>query len=323
MALLHERGLGAQLGTPLGRSSANAWVQVRRQTYSSSPWELEWVATIDDLHARSAACDAMARAPAKVEAWLSGVKASASATTPPDLDAAVFSHFDVQGIDGAGRPTVLRAPIEPLAGHMRHPLGLKECVPPGRNVTHVEDRSYLMLVGMGREDAARTYPGRHILVDAGTSTFNTSLAWLLTAYREHGIEFDEIHAWEARPLNASEYWASVPDDVATKLHYYNAPVTTSPASHMNPLRVIRDVARPGDFVAFKLDIDADALESQLMHQIMSDVALRSMISEMFVERHYASKQMAEYFGKQITTHPEALKDMVQMRATGLRVHYWP
>ena len=315
--------LGARRGALLGCIDADSWVQVRRQTYSSSPWELEWAATIGDLNARGAACDAMARAPAKVDAWLSGVSASASATTSPDLDAAVFSHFDVQGVDGAGRPAVLRAPIEPLAGHMRHPLGLKECVPPGHTAVDVGDLSYLMLVGLSRGDVARVYPGRHILIDAGTAAYNSSLEWLVTAYKERAIDFDEIYAWEAKPQDAREYWASVPDDVAPKLHYYNAPVVADPASHMNPLRVIRDVARPGDVVALKLDIDNDEVESQLVNQIMNDERLRSTISEMFIETHYDSKQMAPWFGRQATSHAAALAEMVRLRSLGLRLHYWP
>lgn len=43
------------------------------------------------------------------------------------------------------------------------------------------------------------YAGRY-LFDLGTSYYNTSLSWVTDRYRDLGVEFDEIWAWEVSEL---------------------------------------------------------------------------------------------------------------------------
>ena len=50
--------------------------------------------------------------------------------------------------------------------------------------------------------------------------------------------------------------------------------------------------RPGDFVAFKLDIDTESIEQALMKQIADDEALFGMISEMFFEQHHNGTEVS-------------------------------
>jgi len=52
--------------------------------------------------------------------------------------------------------------------------------------------------------------------------------------------------------------------------------------------------RPGDFVAFKLDIDTEAIEQSLMKQIADDDALFGMISEMFFEQHHNGTEVSAW-----------------------------
>ena len=52
--------------------------------------------------------------------------------------------------------------------------------------------------------------------------------------------------------------------------------------------------RPGDFVAFKLDIDTEAIEQSLMKQIADDDALFGMISEMFFEQHHNGTEVSAF-----------------------------
>ena len=54
-----------------------------------------------------------------------------------------------------------------------------------------------------------------------------------------------------------------------------------------------DVRRPGDFVAFKLDIDTESIEQALMKQIAEDESLFGMISEMFFEQHHNGTEVSE------------------------------
>ena len=154
--------------------------------------------------------------------------------------------------------------IELLVGYMRHPYGLAACAKPGTPAVHIEDRSYLMMLGASTQAVRARHPGRAVLVDAGTSAFNSSMGYLLSAYAAPDIDFDAIYAWEASPVDASMYWASVPDLVKPRFHAYNTPATPEVDSSMNPVQWIKKMYRPGDFIVFKLKIDNDEVESALI-----------------------------------------------------------
>jgi hypothetical protein len=181
----------------------------------------------------------------------------------------------------------------------------------------IQDRSYLMLGGDDPGAVRARHPGRAILVDAGTNKYATSLGYLIPAYAAAGIHFDAIYAWESTPASALEYWASVPDDVKPRLHFYNAPVTPAPGSAMNPVEWIQKMYRPGDYIVFKLDIDNDAVEGQLIQQVLDLEGVEGMVAEMFFEKHYSAADMKPYFGSPKT------RLMQELRVKGVRVHYWP
>ena len=48
-----------------------------------------------------------------------------------------------------------------------------------------------------------------------------------------------------------------------------------------------------------------------------------MFAEMFFEKHYSAADMNKYFGMPETKYPAALRLMHELRAKGVRVHYWP
>ena len=213
--------------------------------------------------------------------------------------------------------------VEPLVGHMRHTHAVAPCVPAGQASAHVESREYINFGGANVSTLARLYPGRKFLLDASTHHYASGLGFLVNQYASMGIQFDEIYAWEQHPYNHSEYWKSVPAHVVPRLHLYNAPVDATPGSKMNPLTLMRNVYQPGDFVAFKLDIDADAIETSLVDQIEADTTLTSMIAEMFFEKHYHAKEMEPNFGAPDTKYPTALRQLARLRRQGLHIHYWP
>ena len=68
-------------------------------------------------------------------------------------------------------------------------------------------------------------------------------------------QLDQIVAGPAKPLG---------DDVVRRLHFYNAPVTPQTGSAMNPVDWIRDLYQSGDYIVFKLDIDNDVMEGELV-----------------------------------------------------------
>jgi hypothetical protein len=60
------------------------------------------------------------------------------------------------------------------------------------------------------------------------------------------------------------------------------------ASACSPISILRHVYRPGDFVAFKLDIDAEELENILFSEFEGDEYLRSAVAEFYFEQVFPS-----------------------------------
>ena len=295
-------------------SLASACHTVRDTVYVPSAWEQEWLQRVNGV---AHPCADMLQHADRTAVWLAGP------ASPDTFDATVFSHFEKTCVSETGKRTVVKEPIEPLVGHMRHPHGLKACVLAGQTPIDVQSRAYIALMGNSDDRLFDLYPGRKILVDAGTGTFDTSLAWFVSAYAARGIHFDAIYAWEANHVDAARYWASVPDELRPRLHFFNAPITPARASRMNPVTLIKEVADPGDFVAFKLDIDNDAVETAIMDQLEADDCAIERIAEMFYEKHYDSPDMREYFGAPPVTLAQATHNFAALRRKGLRLHYWP
>lgn len=52
------------------------------------------------------------------------------------------------------------------------------------------------------------------------------------------------------------------------------------------MRLLQQIAVPGDFVAFKLDIDHPAMEMPLALSLLSDPSLAALVDEFFFELHF-------------------------------------
>jgi hypothetical protein len=48
-----------------------------------------------------------------------------------------------------------------------------------------------------------------------------------------------------------------------------------------------------------------------------------MIAEMFFEKHFDSPDMRPWFGSPATSYLPALAGISELRAAGIRIHYWP
>ena len=59
-------------------------------------------------------------------------------------------------------------------------------------------------------------------------------------------------AWEVKPADQMAYWQQVPDAVKLTLHYYNVPCSVEPDSEFNPLRIVKTLYQPGDFIVIKV-----------------------------------------------------------------------
>lgn len=293
--------------------------------YVSSDWEKDWSAAAASLSQQNGVCSRMKQDGDNIAVWLQQIKDNEPSEYVSELSTSVFSFFDRVCHTLDGQTIQLRQYVEPLVGHMRHPLGIPSCVPEGKQPVSVEDRQYILHSGVDVRLLSTMYPGRKYLIDAGTRDFGSSLSYMLTAYKKLGVHFDEIYAFELTPYNHSAYWESVPKDVLPRLHLYNAPIDATPGSKFNPLEIIRHIYRPGDFVVFKLDVDAEAIETAIIEQILADGQMPSIISEMFYEKHYNSRDMDPWFAAYHfqSDFSEALHDMQRMRQHGLHIHYWP
>ena len=86
------------------------------------------------------------------------------------------------------------------------------------------------------------------------------------------IDFDRIIGWEMKKIDHADVWRGrdgYPAELHSRVTYYNTPVSSDPASGDNPLTHIAELAKPDDYVVFKLDIDHSELELELIRQVRS------------------------------------------------------
>lgn len=237
-----------------------------------------------------------------------------------DFPDPIFSYFVIQ----IGKEEI-KVAIEPLVGFFRHPYAIVECVPEGESQVDGLDLSYIIFRGMSIDQFNYMYPGRKFLFDLGINGPNRSLEWLYDEYRKFGIELDEIWGWEKRTLEPNEFWTDVPETVYPKLHFMNIPVTENPSDRSHPFQVIKEIYRPGDYIALKLDIDSPGYEQGLADQLLHDEELSHMIADFYYEKHFGAK----YFPYHGITQDDPVHNMksvmdffTNLREKGIRAHYW-
>jgi hypothetical protein len=76
-------------------------------------------------------------------------------------------------------------------------------------------------------------------------------------YLQRKIAFDQDYGFEYTLLEPKDFWRRVPPKVRSVYHFFNAPVSKGHnETDLSPVEMILDIAKPEDFVAFKLDIDS-------------------------------------------------------------------
>jgi hypothetical protein len=210
----------------------------------------------------------------------------------------------------------IEARVAPLAGLLRDPRGpcmyandaaftaaplLPELLDLQPKDTVIVDPAHI--TDAARRLAAARAAGhapKAILMDMGASNYNlagSSLTnewpgtrWLVERYRGMGINFTDIYAWELGAKPGMEFFEGMPIDVFATTHFYNFAVSSEPGPG-NPLTVLKQVARPGDFVVFKLDIDVGTIESALVQDLLGDDEALSLISDFYYELHFRVADM--------------------------------
>eukprot|EP00887_Chlorella_sp_A99_P005994 scaffold27.g5994.t1 len=228
-------------------------------SYQPSSWEADWLAKapslaeepLVDSNGASRICNEFRKNGTNQAAWVNATRqwllGESGYSEISKIGGSVLSALVLFDECSGNR---YRAWIEPLVGHYRHPFSLENCSAHER--VSIEAREYLLLSGLPPKIVQRLYPGRRLFFDLGTSRYNTSLRFFTETYQRLGVEFDELSP-----------------DLSTQ--FYNLGVVNDTVADDNPFNIIRAVARPGDYVVVKLDIDNDALELSFMGRLASSV----------------------------------------------------
>lgn len=169
--------------------------------YLPSKWEKSWY----DGRAQFAGydlavCEVFEKEGSNAEKWISAVQ---NGEEEAYQDPSIFSRF-VYRDSCTGQEHL--SSIEPLVGNFRHPYAIPECKPPETEIVHIEDRNYILTVGMNSSDFCTLYPGKKYFFDMGTAMYPTSLGWFVPHFAQKGVLFDEIWAWEKKLFDPEEYW---------------------------------------------------------------------------------------------------------------------
>jgi hypothetical protein len=103
---------------------------------------------------------------------------------------------------------------------------------------------------------------------------------------QRGVSFDQVYGWEMTLLEPTDYWRRVPAAWKPFWHFHNIPVQSALDHADSPLRYIRQLASPQDFVAFKLDIDHPDMEMPIALALRDAPELFQLVDEFFFELHF-------------------------------------
>ncbi|WIA14797.1 hypothetical protein OEZ85_003281 [Tetradesmus obliquus] len=303
----------------------------------SSKLEQSWLDNVASW--QDTFCEAV-KAPQQVawtKIWLDTVQQEAAGGQQVVYDPEVFSRF-VTSTTCPGQPQRnVTTWIEPLAHGLRHPHALCDV---GADVM---DRGYLLLANQAEVQAQRTaaHPAgttacrnrtcQAIYMDLGATRWEaapTSVGqgWFVRTYEARGIDIDRLLLWEAAPISPpSTIFSELPKELFHKYQYFNIPAITNYDDASHPVRMLKDIAQPADFVAFKLDIDNFSAEYAILKVLREDPAAAALVDEFFLEYHVQFQPMLKYWGG--TADPnkslaDAFKLFLELRKSGWRAHSW-
>jgi hypothetical protein len=99
------------------------------------------------------------------------------------------------------------------------------------------------------------------------------------------------------------------------------------------LAMLKESARPEDFVVVKIDIDNSVIEESIVHAIAADPLVLRLVDELFFEFHFFGEPEFN-FGWGVRDSPgragtrtnatadTALHLMSKLRKRGIRAHFW-
>jgi hypothetical protein len=92
----------------------------------------------------------------------------------------------------------------------------------------------------------------------------------------------------------------------------------------NPLTVLKRVARRGDFVVFKLDIDTPVVEHGILQLLLNDTEAHALVTHFFFELHYGLKEMQGVWDDNMPGDVLTTAELfVRLRKSGINAQFWP
>ena len=280
--------------------------------------------------------------------WVSSVRRRMrfGQTENNDLDFHYLSRFKFTRIcPGRGEESSWNEWIEPISVHARNPFSLLNCNMDKKGIlkslrhfsktitdVNVMNTDHVLLHYDQRSQSTR---GRNFMLDAGTSSFGSSLWWFTCMYLHRNITFDKIYGWEYTLLEPKAFWSEVPKKIISRYHFYNAGMSDNMTDWNSPLRIVEQIATQTDFVSFKLDIDNGDVEIATLLKIMQNKLLQDLIDEFFFELHFRCEVMLtcgwEYDSVRVPeeilgvklSRTNVMTIFQRLRIMGIRSHFWP
>ncbi|KAK4698392.1 hypothetical protein P7C70_g7885, partial [Phenoliferia sp. Uapishka_3] len=175
--------------------------------------------------------------------------------------------------------------------------------------------------------------GKNVYYDLGSSYFNVwtkaqaagSGAWFYDTFTTRaGLHFDKFVCVELESLSPDEAYKQLPADLVGAYTLMNVGLDTEKGSKLNAIDLLTSITKPGDFLAFKLDIDSAPIELPIAHALRDDKELASRVSELMFEHHVDIPAMRSSWGYYLKEDlMDSYKLFTALRENGIRAHSWP
>lgn len=254
----------------------------------------------------------------------------------PNLE--VFSYLEYQyECAHAAHPlhgTTIKETIEPLAGYLREPRPLcrRMYIEGGVSgaVKTLDNKDFIVYKSRRCSEENTPVP-RLIIVDIGATQYDFSLSgpsqkYFYELYRDNGFTvLERLLGWEAKSYNAERMFDKVPAEVLPHYQFFNRKCSGVEGDKHNPMTFIKAIARPEDFVLVKLDVDQRDVEWPIVHQILNDTSLSSLIDEFMWEHHSTVPDLKWAWAKGNAIQgslADGYNVFRKMREIGIRAHSW-
>jgi len=278
--------------------------------YLPSDYEKLWYTNLDKWKSNVCATTRSEEHREAVNLWM---KSAGVLTLPHDpLPTAAISQFVFSDSCTNAHHSIF---IEPIAGLTRSP---RFCGTQGKELEYfLPDKDYLAI------DCSTYKPGAKAwYFDLGATTWMDQ-SWFHSSYNKCGVKFDGYYMWEVQPLPPGQVWATIPAEVKPYYHWYNVPANPAKDHSDNPLRILRQIAKPEDFVLLKIDIDHSVIEWDFVTQILEEPDLIPLLDDFYFEHHVNVHEMEKYWGLGQKHNLDMTYTLFRrLRNAGVRAHSW-